>query len=87
MGPPLSSVIDPPTHAELVTAMLESLPALLADREEDTVNVLLTLARMWHTVETGRVTSKDAAARWAIERLPEEMRPPLEAARAIYLGL
>ena len=87
VGPPLSSVIDPPTHAELVTAMLESLPALLADREEDTVNVLLTLARMWHTVETGRVTSKDAAARWAIERLPEEMRPPLEAARAIYLGL
>ncbi|HEX7097913.1 MAG TPA: aminoglycoside adenylyltransferase domain-containing protein [Acidimicrobiia bacterium] len=87
VGPPLETVVDPPDHDRLVAAMLASLPALLADRDTDTVNVLLTLARMWHTIETGNVVSKDEAALWAMGRLPASMRPPLEAARAIYLGL
>jgi predicted nucleotidyltransferase len=86
LGLPLDSVIDSPDHDHLVAAMLSSLPDLLADRDTDTVNVLLTLARMWHTVETGEVVSKDAAAAWAIERLPAELHPPLAAARALYLG-
>lgn len=33
--------------------------------------MLLTLARMWATLETGEFVAKDAADEWAIERLDE----------------
>ncbi len=45
-----------------------------------------TLARIWTTLATGVIRSKDAAADWALLRLPAEHRPVLEHARAIYLG-
>jgi hypothetical protein len=54
--------------------MADELPSLVADLESDTRNVLLTLARMWTTVATGRIVSKDAAAAWALERLPPSAR-------------
>jgi hypothetical protein len=54
--------------------------------DTDTCNVVLTLARIWTTLATGAVRSKDAAADWALERLPEEHRTVLARARAIYLG-
>lgn len=37
------------------------------------------------TLTTGTITSKDAAADWAIARLPEEHRPVLAHARAVYV--
>jgi streptomycin 3"-adenylyltransferase len=49
-------------------------------------NVVLTLARIWSTVATGEIRSKDAAAEWALPRLPEEHRAVLSRARTIYLG-
>jgi streptomycin 3"-adenylyltransferase len=41
---------------------------------------------MWSTLATGAIRPKDAAADWALARLPEEYRPVLARARAIYLG-
>ena len=85
-GPPPAEVLDPVPHEDLLRAILEGVPGLLADLESDTANVVLTLARIWTTVETGRIRSKDGAADWALARLPEEQRPVLARARAIYLG-
>ena len=66
--------------------MVGDLESLLDDLEPDTRNVLLTLARIWCTLATGEIRAKDAAAAWALERLPEEHRPALAHARACYLG-
>jgi hypothetical protein len=49
--------------------------------------VVLTLARIWHSVVTGGVFAKDAAAEWALPRLPAEHRVVLARARDIYLGI
>ena len=65
--------------------MLEGIGPLLADLDDDTRNVVLTLARIWTTLGTGEFRSKHAAADWALERLPEEHRAVLARARAIYL--
>ena len=46
---------------------------------------MLTLARIWTTVATGEIKSKDAAADWALAHLPPEHRPVLEHARDLYL--
>jgi Domain of unknown function (DUF4111) len=46
--------------------------------------VLLTLARIWVTVATGEIRSKDAAADWVLPQLSEELRPLLANARDLY---
>jgi streptomycin 3"-adenylyltransferase len=84
-GPPPAQVLDPVPHADLVRATLAGIPGLLHDLQDDTRNVLLTLARVWTTLATGRIRSKDAAADWALARLPPEHRPVLEHARQLYL--
>ncbi|MFF2205043.1 aminoglycoside adenylyltransferase family protein [Streptomyces sp. NPDC058145] len=84
-GPPLSEVLDPVPRADLVGASVAGVPGLLDALDSDTRNVLLTVARIWTTLATGRIRSKDAAADWALARLPPEHRPALEHARQLYL--
>ncbi len=84
-GPPLSSVVDPVPHADVVAASVAGIQALTADIDDDERNVLLTMARTWVTVATGEILSKDRAAAWALERLPAEHRPALAYARELYL--
>jgi predicted nucleotidyltransferase len=87
LGPPPADVLDPVPHRDLLEATAGSLDAIVAGLDVDeTRNVILTLARIWSTTATGAIRSKDAAADWALERLPEEHRPVLARARAIYLG-
>ncbi|WP_307529038.1 aminoglycoside adenylyltransferase family protein [Streptomyces umbrinus] len=85
-GPPPARLLDPVPHEDLRRATVAGVPELLAGLESDTRNVLLTLARVWMTLATGTVTSKDAAASWALDRLPARHRPVLARARSLYLG-
>jgi streptomycin 3"-adenylyltransferase len=86
VGPPPAELLAPVPREDVVHAILDELPSLLEDLGSDTRNVLLTLARMWTTIASGEVRSKDAAARWALARLPASHRPPLAQARAAYVG-
>jgi predicted nucleotidyltransferase len=86
LGPPPIDIFDPVPHQDLLSAMLSDIERLRGDIGSDTRNVILTLARIWSTVATGVIRSKDAAADWGLERLPESQRPVLARARAIYLG-
>jgi hypothetical protein len=54
--------------------------------DDDTPNGILALARIWSASATGSLHSKDTAAAWALDRLPEEPRAVLARARVIYLG-
>ncbi|MGW3247385.1 aminoglycoside adenylyltransferase family protein [Streptomyces sp. NPDC001070] len=84
-GPRPAQVLDPVPHADLVRASVAGIPGLLDDLDGDTRNVLLTLARIWTTLATGEIRSKDAAADWALAQLPPGHRPALEHARQLYL--
>ena len=86
LGPPPDEIFDPVPHDDLVRAIVSEIDRLLDDLDSDTRNVLLTLARIWSTVATGAIRSKDSAADWALDRLPEEHRAVLARARAIYVG-
>ncbi|PGH49178.1 aminoglycoside adenylyltransferase family protein [Streptomyces sp. Ru87] len=85
-GPPPARVLEPVPHADLVRASVAGVPELLGELDDDTRNVVLTLARVWSTLATGEIRSKDAAADWALDRLPPEHRPVLAHARELYLG-
>ena len=85
-GPLPAEVFDPVPTSDLRRAIVEGIPGLLADLEGDEANALLTFARIWTTLETGQVVSKDRAANWVLERLPAPHRPLIEQARDVYLG-
>jgi len=84
-GPPPAEVLDPIPWADIRRAMLDTVPDLLSYLEGDERNVVLTFVRIWTTLATGVIRSKDAAADWALPRLPREHRAVLEYARANYL--
>jgi predicted nucleotidyltransferase len=85
-GPPPAQVLDPVPHGDLIRAIVGGIPGLMSELETDTRNVLLTLARIWTTVATGSIRTKDDAATWALDRLAVEHRAVLARARSIYLG-
>ncbi|WP_338780336.1 aminoglycoside adenylyltransferase family protein [Streptomyces sp. DG1A-41] len=85
-GPPPAHLLDPVPHDDLRRAVVAGVPELMDELDTDTRNVLLTLARIWTTLTTGTIRSKDAAAAWALDRLPAEHRPALARARAVHLG-
>ncbi|MFF9808913.1 aminoglycoside adenylyltransferase family protein [Streptomyces coeruleorubidus] len=85
-GPPPADLLDPVPHEDLRRAIVAGVPGLMEELDTDTRNVLLTLARIWTTLTSGTIRSKDAAAEWALDRLPAEQRPVLARARAVYLG-
>jgi predicted nucleotidyltransferase len=84
-GSAAGTTFDEVPQRDLVEALVADIPALIDDIDSDTRNVVLTLTRIWHSVVAGRIRSKDAAAEWALERLPPEHRPVLVRAREGYL--
>lgn len=86
IGAPPARVLDPVPHADLLRASVAGIPDLLDDLDHDTRNVVLTLARIWATLITGEIKSKDAAASWAVAQLPPQHRPVLEHAKRLYLS-
>lgn len=86
LGPPAADILEPVPPNDLVASMQQALPNLVADLEDDTVNVMLTLARMAYTTRCGDIVSKDQAALWAIGELPPGAKQPVSLARLHYLG-
>lgn len=84
-GPPPAQLLDPVPPADLIRGSVAGIPDLLDDLPGDTRNVVLTLTRIWTTLATGEITSKDAAADWALAQLPPQHRPVLEHAKQLYL--
>jgi streptomycin 3"-adenylyltransferase len=85
LGPPAAEFMPEVPPADVARAMTDELGSLLEDLDTDTANVLLTLARIWHTVVTGEFAPKDVAASWAVVRLGEPLQA-LERARETYLA-
>ena len=84
-GPDPSKLFDPVPTADLVRAGTEGIVGLLRDLDRDTTNVVLTLARIWHTRVTGALATKEEAAVWAATRSSGEVAAALIRARAAYL--
>ncbi|HEX5106144.1 MAG TPA: aminoglycoside adenylyltransferase family protein [Pirellulaceae bacterium] len=86
VGQPPSEVLPVIPESDLRAALVGVIPGLMSDVDSDTTNVLLTLARVLYSLETGEFTSKDAASDWAITRLDSRHVLPLQKAKDIYLG-
>ena len=86
VGPPPTELFEAVPSADLRNALTAVLPGLLGDLADDTRNVLLTLARIVLTLETGAIEPKDVAARRAEAWLAPDAAAALRTARVGYLG-
>jgi len=86
VGPAPAALLDPVPAEDLDRALIAGIPELVGELDTDTRNVVLTLARIWHTLATGRIAAKDAAAERIMDRLPVEHRSVLATAVADYRG-
>lgn len=86
VGPVREHLLPPMPHEDIRRAIADALPALVGNLSGDERNVLLTLARMWYTLETGKFAPKDAAAEWALPRVSPETASVLALAQAAYRG-
>lgn len=85
-GPPAHTIFEPVPRLDHVRAQVDALDGLLDDLDGDERNVVLTLARIWCSLVTDEIRSKDAAAEWLMDRLPTTHRSLLGEARSDYLG-
>lgn len=79
-------LLAPVPYHDFITASTSEVDSLLSDFDWDTRNVLLTLARIWSTLETDTIKSKADAVDWVLEKLSAYHRPVLLRAKAILLG-
>ncbi len=86
IGPCSADLLPEMSPNHIRQAMGQALPTVLEGLRGDERNVLLTLVRMWHTAQTGAFVTKDAAAAWAIPRVPDQDATILDEARRAYLG-
>lgn len=87
LGPKPSQLLVEVPYRDFMKAVLHDVNRLVVDLDHDTRNVLLTLARIWSTLETDTIRSKPAAADWVIDQLPERHRPVIKRAKSICMGI
>ncbi len=80
-------LLMPVPYQDFIKALLHGLDGLIADLDDDTRNVLLTLARIWSAIETNSIKSKPVAADWVISRLPERYQSVMKRAKSICIGV
>lgn len=87
-GPAARDFFDEVPFRDVRRSLLETLALwnTESDWEGDERNIVLALVRIWYTAMTGDIASKEAAANWALERLPGEYKQIVVAAREGYLG-
>lgn len=88
LGPDSTRLLPVISAADLTRAIADTVAQWKhrRDWEGDELTVVLALARLWFTAETGDIAPKHTAASWAIERLPAHSQPLLQRARAAYLS-
>ena len=85
-GPSPDTLLNSVPYNDFMKALTSEVDSVLNDLGWDTRNVLLTLARIWSTVETDTIRSKADAAKWTINKLPKKYGPILVRAKSILLG-
>ena len=85
-GPEPADLLRPVPPSDLRRSLHDSLALLLDDLVGDERNVLLTLARMLVTLETGEIVSKHEAVRRILPVVAERDRAVLALAASGYLG-
>jgi predicted nucleotidyltransferase len=85
-GPPPADVFPDVPWGDYVDSLLRDLRWARSTDKPLPVYQVLSPARIWATLATGDVQSKDSGGAWALERIRADLRPVLADALARYRG-
>jgi streptomycin 3"-adenylyltransferase len=85
-GPPPEAVFPEVPRADYVDALLRDFIWCHDHGDDATRYAILSMARIWATLATGEIHSKESGADWARERVPGDVRPLVERALESYRG-
>lgn len=87
-GPDITELLPPVPERDFQQALADTLKMwnTAEDWFGEEANIVLTLARIWYSAQTGSIAPKDVAADWLLERLPQRHHPIVTQARQVYLG-
>lgn len=87
-GRTLAELLPPVPGHDFKQALADTL--VLWNTAEDwhgeEANIVLTLARLWYSAQTGNIAPKDVAAEWLLQHLPEQHHAVVRQARREYLA-
>jgi streptomycin 3"-adenylyltransferase len=87
VGQKASKLFEPISDRDFTNALQRTL--LIWNSELDWLgderNIILTIARIWYSISTGLINSKDEAAIWLIDRIPTKYHLLVIKARHDYL--
>lgn len=88
VGPAAAELFDAIPERDVFRAMADTLAQWRSPQDwaGDEQTVVLALARIRYSAETGGIAPKDIAAEWVVPRVPERHRAILAEARQAYLG-
>lgn len=85
-GPAANVLLPDVPRPDIRDAMLAMMPEVARNWRGEEKHALLTLARMWVTLQTDEIVAKDAAVACIRSQLPPEHQAVLEHAVAMYRG-
>jgi len=87
-GPAITELLPTVAKRDFQQALADTL--LLWNTAEDwdgeEAHIVLTLARIWYSAQTGNIAPKDVAADWLLSQLPGHHHAIVSQARQLYLG-
>lgn len=87
-GPAITELLPAVPQRDFQQALVDTLKLWNApdDWLGEETNIVLTLARIWYSAQTGRIAPKDVAADWLLQQLPLQHHAVVTQARDAYLG-
>lgn len=85
-GEPANELLPHVSNKEFDKAIRLLLPGLIEELEDDTTNVILTLCRMYYSLKTGQITSKDKAIDYILDYIPDRFKSMLIDTKNSYIG-
>jgi predicted nucleotidyltransferase len=85
-GPAATDLLPVVPESDIRSAILAMMPEVARNWRGDEKNALLTLARMWVTLQTGDMVAKDVAVARVRGQVPAIHHPVLQHAVAVYRG-
>lgn len=88
VGKPVVDLFDPIPDHDFKYALYNTLSLWCCESDwlGDERNIILTIARIWYSVSTGNIASKEDAANWLLNKIPDVYQSLIVEAKYSYLG-
>lgn len=83
-GKPIPNIFPDVPPDDYLASIIEDITGALATIEDDPVYAVLNTCRVWAFLQAGLIYSKQEGGKWALARVPDNIRPVVATALQVY---